>query len=139
MKPIAVSAVAWSSGRRAHVPELSAETNPSFTSAESYLTVVGLHSVIMIFIASAATIGPFGNYLLPIMTGSRGMAFPRLEALTFWLLTPAALILLSSIFLGGFPIGWIGYAPLADEAARGMDTYLVAFSLIGRFICLFPG
>ncbi|MDQ6856515.1 MAG: cbb3-type cytochrome c oxidase subunit I, partial [Candidatus Dormibacteraeota bacterium] len=112
------------------------QTDPSFTSAESYLTVVGLHSVIMIFMASAAIIGPFGNYFVPIMIGARGMAFPRLEALTFWLLPPAALILLSSIFVGGFPTGWTGYAPLADEAVRGMDAYLVAFSLVGISIFL---
>jgi cytochrome c oxidase subunit I len=112
------------------------QPQPSYASAESYLTVVGLHSVIMIFMASAAIIGPFGNYFVPIMIGARGMAFPRLEALTFWLLPPAALILLSTIFLGGFPTGWTGYAPLADEAVRGMDSYLVAFSLVGLSICL---
>jgi cytochrome c oxidase subunit I len=112
------------------------QPQPSLTSAESYLTLVGLHSVIMIFMASAAIIGPFGNYFVPIMIGSRGMAFPRLEALTFWLLPPAALILLSSMFVGGFPTGWTGYAPLADEAVRGMDAYLVAFTLIGLSICL---
>ena len=112
------------------------QPEPSFTSAESYLTIVGLHSVIMIFMASAAIIGPLGNYFVPIMIGSRSMAFPRLEALTFWLLPPAALILLSSIFLGGFPTGWTGYAPLADEAVRGMDGYLVAFTLVGISISL---
>ncbi len=112
------------------------QTDPSTASAETYLTIVGLHSVIMIFMASAAIIGPFGNYFVPIMIGARGMAFPRLEALTFWLLPPAALILLSSIFMGGFPTGWTGYAPLADEAVRGMDSYLVAFGLIGVSIFL---
>jgi cytochrome c oxidase subunit I len=112
------------------------QPDPSFASAESYLALVGLHSVIMIFMASAAIIGPFGNYFVPLMIGARGMAFPRLEALTFWLLPPAALILLSSIFIGGFPTGWTGYAPLADEAVRGMDAYLVSFTLIGASICL---
>ena len=112
------------------------QPDPSFASAESYLALVGLHSVIMIFMASAAIIGPFGNYFVPLMIGGRGMAFPRLEALTFWLLPPAALILLSSIFIGGFPTGWTGYAPLADEAVRGMDAYLVSFTLIGASICL---
>jgi cytochrome c oxidase subunit 1 len=112
------------------------QPDPSFASADSYLTIVGLHSVIMIFMASAAIIGPLGNYFVPIMIGSRSMAFPRLEALTFWLLPPAALILLSSIFLGGFPTGWTGYAPLADEAVRGMDGYLVAFTLVGISISL---
>ena len=109
---------------------------PSYVTAESYLTLVGLHSVIMIFMASAAIIGPFGNYFVPIMIGARNMAFPRLEALTFWLLPPAGLILLSSVFLGGFPTGWTGYAPLADQAVLGMDAYLVAFGLIGLSIML---
>ena len=87
------------------MPELL-QPDPSFTSAESYLAIVGLHSVIMIFMASAAIIGPFGNYFVPLMIGARGMAFPRLEALTFWLLPPAGLILLSRIFIGRFPTGW---------------------------------
>jgi cytochrome c oxidase subunit 1 len=109
---------------------------PSYVTPESYLTLVGLHSVIMIFMASAAIIGPLGNYFVPIMIGARNMAFPRLEALTFWLLPPAGLILLSSVFLGGFPTGWTGYAPLSDQAVLGMDAYLVAFGLIGLSIML---
>jgi cytochrome c oxidase subunit 1 len=84
---------------------------PSVANAQSYLTLVGLHSTLMIFMASTAIIGPFGNYFVPIMIGSRNMAFPRLEALTFWLLPPAGLILLSTVFLGGFTTGWTGYAP----------------------------
>ncbi len=110
--------------------------NPSFATAESYLTLVGLHSTLMIFMASAALIGPFGNYFVPIMIGARNMAFPRLEALTFWLLPPAGLILLSTVFLGGFTTGWTGYAPLADQNVLGMDSYLVAFGLIGLSIML---
>jgi cytochrome c oxidase subunit 1 len=109
---------------------------PSVATAQSYLTLVGLHSTLMIFMASAAIIGPFGNYFVPIMIGARNMAFPRLEALTFWLLPPAGLILLSTVFLGGFTTGWTGYAPLANQNMLGMDSYLVAFSLIGLSIGL---
>ena len=90
----------------------------------------------MIFMASTAIIGPFGNYFVPIMIGSRNMAFPRLEALTFWLLPPAGIILLSTVFLGGFPTGWTGYAPLSDQTVAGMDSYLIAFGLIGISIAL---
>jgi cytochrome c oxidase subunit 1 len=111
-------------------------TAPATANAESYLTLVGLHSVLMIFMASAAIIGPFGNYFVPIMIGARNMAFPRLEALTFWLLPPAGLILLSTVFLGGFMTGWTGYAPLADQTVLGMDSYLIAFVLIGLSIML---
>ena len=110
--------------------------SPSVATPQSYLTLVGLHSTLMIFMASAAIIGPFGNYFVPIMIGSRNMAFPRLEALTFWLLPPAGLILLSTVFLGGFTTGWTGYAPLSDQNVAGMDSYLMAFALIGISIGL---
>ena len=110
--------------------------SPTVATAQSYLTLVGLHSTLMIFMASAAIIGPFGNYFVPIMIGTRNMAFPRVEALTFWLLPPAGMILLSTVFLGGFTTGWTGYAPLADQNVLGMDSYLIAFALIGLSIGL---
>jgi cytochrome c oxidase subunit I len=109
---------------------------PSVANAGSYLTLVGLHSTLMIFMASTAIIGPFGNYFVPIMIGSRNMAFPRLESLTFWLLPPAGVILLSTVFLGGFTTGWTGYAPLSDQNVSGMDSYLIGFGLIGISIAL---
>jgi cytochrome c oxidase subunit I len=109
---------------------------PSVANAGTYLTLVGLHSTLMIFMASTAIIGPFGNYFVPIMIGSRNMAFPRLESLTFWLLPPAGVILLSTVFLGGFATGWTGYAPLSNENVAGMDSYLVGFGLIGVSIAL---
>jgi cytochrome c oxidase subunit 1 len=65
------------------------------------------------------------------MIGARRMAFPRLESLSFWLVPPAGIIMLSAVALGGFPTGWTGYAPLANEARAGMDAYLFAFGLIG--------
>ena len=84
--------------------------------AGQYLTLVGLHGTMMIMMTSAFILGPFGNYFVPIMIGARRMAFPRLESLSFWLVSPAGLILLSAVALGGFPTGWTGYAPLANEA-----------------------
>ena len=50
-----------------------------------YLTLVGLHGTMMIMMTSAFILGPFGNYFVPLMIGARRMAFPRIEALTFWL------------------------------------------------------
>ena len=81
---------------------------------------------------SAFILGPFGNYFVPIMIGARRMAFPRLESLTFWLVPPAGLILLSAIAFGGLPTGWTGYAPLATRRRAGMDAYVLAFMLIGH-------
>ena len=98
---------------------------------DRYLTLVGLHGTMMLMIMSAGVLGPLGNYLVPILIGSRGMAFPRIESLSFWLTPAAGAVLLSTLFLGGFSTGWTGYAPLADQSRLGMDAYLMAFTLIG--------
>ncbi len=102
----------------------------SITPPGQYVALIGLHSVMMIFITSAVIVGPFGNYLVPLMIGARRMAFPRLEALSFWLVPPAAVILAVATFWGGFPTGWTGYPPLSEQAGQGMDSYIVGFGLI---------
>ena len=100
-------------------------------SASSYLMVVGEHGTMMMMMMSSVVLGPFGQYFVPLMIGSKRMAFPRIEALGFWLTPPAYVILLSGILLGGFPTGWTGYAPLNIQAGAGMDTYAIAFGLMG--------
>jgi cytochrome c oxidase subunit 1 len=102
----------------------------TITPPGQYIALIGLHSVMMIFITSAVIVGPFGNYLVPLMIGARRMAFPRLEALSFWLVPPAAVILAAATFWGGFPTGWTGYPPLSEQAGQGMDSYIVGFGLI---------
>jgi len=110
--------------------ELLSPTN-HIMSASSYLMVVGEHSTMMMMMMSSVVLGPFGQYFAPIMIGSKRMAFPRIEALGFWLTPPAYVVLLSSILWGGFPTGWTGYAPLNVQATPGMDGYAVAFGLMG--------
>jgi len=104
--------------------------------AGNYLTLVGLHGTMMLMMMSAGVIGPLGNYLVPILIGTRRMAFPRIESLTMWLTVLAGFVLLSATLLGGFPTGWTGYAPLSDEARAGIDAYLVSFLLIGLSLVL---
>jgi cytochrome c oxidase subunit I len=102
-----------------------------FTPA-TYNTLVGLHGIVMIVATIIMTSGSFGNFILPIMIGARDMAFPRLNALSFWLVFVVVPILLSTLVTGGFPTGWTGYAPLADQAQLGMDAYsftIVIFAL----------
>jgi len=110
--------------------ELLSPTN-HIMSASSYLMVVGEHSTMMMMMMSSVVLGPFGQYFAPIMIGSKRMAFPRIEALGFWLTPPAYVVLLSSILWGGFPTGWTGYAPLSIQSSPGMDGYAVAFGLMG--------
>jgi cytochrome c oxidase subunit I len=104
--------------------------------AGQYLSLVGLHGTMMIMMTSAFILGPFGNYFVPLMIGARRLAFPRIEALTFWLVPLAGLVLLSAIAWNGFPTGWTGYAPLQDQARAGMDAYIFAFILIATSLAL---
>ncbi len=99
--------------------------NSGFLSAQTYNAVVGLHGLIMIVATIIMVTGPFGNFIMPIMIGARDMAFPRLNALSLWLIVAAVPVILSAAFLGGIPTGWVGYAPLADQAPPGMDAYSV--------------
>src|SRR6266478_6545704 len=95
-----------------------------FFNPSTYNTIVGMHGILMIATTIIMVSGPFGNFILPIMIGARDMAFPRLNALSYWLLFTAIPIFLSTLFLGGFPTGWTGYAPLAvQELTPGMDAY----------------
>ena len=104
---------------------------PTVVGPNQYLTLVGMHGTMMMGMMTSGILGPFANYFVPIMIGARRMAFPRIEALTFWLLMAAGFILVSTIFFGGFPTGWTGYEPLNDQAVLGMDSYILFFALVG--------
>ncbi len=99
-----------------------------FFTPTTYNTIVGMHGILMIVSTIIMVSGPFGNFILPIMIGARDMAFPRLNALSFWLLFSGVPVFISALFLGGFQTGWTGYAPLADQGGPGMDAY--AFLII---------
>ena len=95
-----------------------------FFTPSTYNTIVGMHGILMIVASIVMISGPFGNFVLPIMIGARDMAFPRLNALSYWLLFSAVPVFFSTLFLGGFPTGWTGYAPLSVQAfTTGMDAY----------------
>jgi cytochrome c oxidase subunit I len=64
------------------------------------------------------------------------MAFPRIEAFTFWLLMAAGVVLVTTIFMGGFQTGWTGYQPLGDQGTAGYDAYIGFFALVGLSMCL---
>jgi len=109
---------------------------PTTIAPNQYLSLVGMHGAMMMGVMTSGILGPFANYFVPIMIGARRMAFPRIEALTFWLLMAAGFILTSSIFFGGFPTGWTGYEPLNDQAVMGMDSYIIFFALVGLSMTL---
>ncbi|HUJ06287.1 MAG TPA: cbb3-type cytochrome c oxidase subunit I [Streptosporangiaceae bacterium] len=115
--------------------ELLSPVHHVFSSAV-YVEIVGEHGTMMMMLMTSVILGPFGNYLVPLMIGSKRVAFPRLEALSFWLTPAAFLILLSALLLGGFNFGWTGYAPLSIQDTVGADAYFFAFGLMGISIIL---
>jgi cytochrome c oxidase subunit 1 len=105
--------------------------------ANQYLTLVGMHGAMMMGIMTSGILGPFANWLVPLMIGSRRMAFPRIESFTFWLLMAGAVILVTTIFFGGFQTGWTGYQPLGAQNTAGYDAYIGFFALVGLSMMLF--
>ena len=104
--------------------------------ANQYLTLVGMHGAMMMGIMTSGILGPFANWLVPLMIGTRRMAFPRIESFTFWLLMAAGVVLVTTVFFGGFQTGWTGYQPLGDQGTAGYDAYIGFFALIGVSMCL---
>jgi cytochrome c oxidase subunit 1 len=104
--------------------------------ADKYLEVVGLHGSMMMGTMTSAVLGPFGNYFVPLLIGARRSAFPRLEALSFWVLIAAEVSLMSTVLGGGFQTGWTGYAPLSEQGSFAIDGYLCFFALVGVSMAL---
>ncbi len=94
-----------------------AGTGEGFIDADTYNKVMSMHGILMVAVAVAAVLGSFGNYLVPLMIGADDMAFPRINALSFWLIPPVAISLLSAPLLGSFEAGWTAYPPLSVVAA----------------------
>jgi cytochrome c oxidase subunit 1 len=104
--------------------------------ANQYLTLVGMHGAMMMGMMTSGVLGPFANWLVPLMIGTRRMAFPRIESFTFWLLMAAGVVLVTTVFFGGFQTGWTGYQPLGDQGTAGYDAYIGFFALVGVSMCL---
>ena len=104
--------------------------------ANQYLTLVGMHGAMMMGMMTSGVLGPFANWLVPMMIGTRRMAYPRIESFTFWLLMAAGVVLVTTIFFGGFQTGWTGYQPLGDQGTVGYDAYIGFFALVGISMCL---
>ena len=100
-------------------------------SPDTYIKIVSEHGTIMMMMATSIIVGPLGNYLVPLMIGARRMAFPRIEAFSFWIFVAGYGVIFSALPYGGFPTGWTGYAPLQTQAGPGMVSYLLGFAVIG--------
>ena len=106
------------------------ETLLGYSSEHLYNTLMSLHGIVMIG-SILLGVGALSNYLVPLLIGANDMAFPRLNSFGFWVNVPGALILVSSMFFGGFDTGWVGYPPLSLRAPIGMEMFLIGVYLIG--------
>ena len=81
-----------------------------------------LHGTIMIFLWVIPTQVGLANYLVPLMIGAKDMAFPKLNAIAFWIIPPAGLLLLSSLFIpaGSAQAGWWSYPPISTQLPSGV-------------------
>jgi cytochrome c oxidase subunit 1 len=101
---------------------------------ETYNGLVTMHGTTMVFLFVVPVLAGFGNYLVPLMIGARDMAFPRLNALSFWLLLFGGMAFYASVFFEPPQTGWTFYAPLSDDSyspGGGVDAWIFLIHLSG--------
>jgi cytochrome c oxidase subunit I len=98
-----------------------------FVSRETYNSLFTIHATIMIFLWIIPTLtGGFGNFLIPLMIGARDMAFPKLNAIAFWMIPPAGILLMCSFFVGPASAGWTSYPPLSLTVNKAGEAIWIA-------------
>jgi cytochrome c oxidase subunit 1 len=120
--------------------------NNQVVSAQAYDQLFTMHGTTMIFLFVVPVMAGFGNYLVPLQIGARDMAFPKLNAASYWLLLAGGIVMYSSFVWGGGPAdaGWTGYPPLSVlSPGHGLDLWIVGLHILGissllgavNFIC----
>ncbi|MBO9367609.1 MAG: cbb3-type cytochrome c oxidase subunit I [Chloroflexi bacterium] len=107
-----------------------AASGMQFISLQLYNTLMSLHGMVMIVGILLGVAGVM-NYLVPMLIGAHDMAFPRLNAFSYWIAPPAAIVLLSSLALGGFDTGWTGYPPLSTRSPVGIQMFFIGVWVAG--------
>ncbi len=86
-------------------------------SPEIYNQLFTMHGTMMIFLFNTPVLAGFGNYILPLQLGTRDMAFPRLNAFSYWVFLLSGIFMISSLLIGKAPDGgWFAYVPLTEKA-----------------------
>ena len=108
--------------------------NEGFMTKNSYNEAVTIHGTTMIFLVLVPVAAAFGNYLVPLMIGARDMAFPRLNALSYWLFVLGGIVLLLSFFArgGAADTGWTAYVPLSTlhSPGHGQDIWILSLHIL---------
>ena len=112
-----------------------ARPEQDIVSPEVFSQLFSMHALTMIFLAIMPLSAAFFNFMIPLMIGARDVAFPRLNALSYWLFLAGGILLNSGWFLGGSPnTGWFAYANLTEEPfnlGHGVDFYVVGLLVLG--------
>jgi cytochrome c oxidase subunit I+III len=112
-----------------------AQSDLAILDPETYNQLFTMHGTTMMFLFAIPALSGFGNYLVPLMIGTRDMAFPRLNAFGYWGFLAAGIFLHSSFLIGRAPnAGWFNYVPLASdlyEPGPNIDFYTLGLLLLG--------
>jgi cytochrome c oxidase subunit 1 len=109
----------------------------SFIAPQDYYQFITMHGMIMvIYLLTALFLGGFGNYLIPLMCGSRDMVFPYMNMLSYWVYLLAVIILLASFFVPGGPTGagWTLYPPQSIQAGTPGTTWGILLMLVSLIV-----
>src|SRR6184192_3078799 len=112
-----------------------ARPNEHVFTRDTYDQMFTMHGTTMIFLVVVPFWAGLGNYLVPLMIGARDMAFPRLNALSYWLFLLGGIILWSSWFASGgaSKAGWTGYVPLSEalySPGHGLDLWILSLHVL---------
>ncbi len=110
-----------------------AEANNDFIERDGYNQLFTMHGTTMIFLVVVPILAGFGNYLVPLMIGARDMAFPRLNALSYWLFLFGGIVLLLSFFANGGAArgGWTSYPPNSVYSeGNGQDLWILSLHIL---------
>jgi cytochrome c oxidase subunit I len=113
--------------------QLSVPNNTLLTS-EHYNQLLTLHGTTMVFLFVVPVWAGFANYFLPLMIGARDMAFPRLNALSFWLLALGGVVFYATLFFHPPSAGWWSYPPLSESLyspSAGQDAWIFLIHITG--------
>ena len=106
-----------------------------FVSPDVYNQMFTMHGTTMIFLAVMPLAASFFNFMVPLMIGARDVAFPRLNAFSYWVFLFGAVFLNLSFFFGGAPnTGWFGYSNLTStqySPGHGVDFWAVGLQILG--------
>jgi cytochrome c oxidase subunit 1 len=112
-----------------------ATPNEHLVTRDNYDELFTIHGTTMVFLVVVPILAGFGNFLVPLMIGAKDMAFPRLNAFSYWLFLLGGIVLYSSWFAagGGPRAGWTGYAPLSTAAytpGHGIDLWILSLHIL---------